>query len=163
MKIIKYAGIAMAALLALAIVGVGIARLAINGPIGPLAGGQLNGIQRRAPAEWNFTDEHLTIALEVRPADPHSVTVVCFVFDGELYIPAGNAAEKDWPQMALDDGRARVRVGGDLYPVQLVKVENDSKRERVFQAAREKYPRFTEQAGGRLPDDLWLFRAERRS
>lgn len=163
MKIIKYIGIGFAALLALAIVGAGIARLVINGPIGPLAGGQLDGSERAAPADWNFTNEHFTIAVEVRPTDPHSVTVVCFVSDGELYIPARNAAEKDWPQMALADGRARVRVGDDLYAVQLVKVEDDSERQRVFQTASEKYPQIAEQSDGRIPDDVWLFRAERRS
>ena len=71
MKIVKYLGIALAALLALAIVGAGIARLVINGPIGPVAGGQLDGSQRAAPADWYFTNEHSTIAVEVQPEDPH--------------------------------------------------------------------------------------------
>jgi len=65
--------------------------------------------------------------------------------------------------MALADGRARVRVGDDLYAVQLVKVEDDSERQRVFQTASEKYPQIAEQSDGRTPDDVWLFRAERRS
>ena len=163
MKIVKYVGIALAAILALAIVGAGIARLVIDGPIGPLAGGQLDGSERSAPVDWSFTDDHFTIAVEVRPSDPHSVTVVCFVSDGELYIPARNAAEKEWPQMALADGRARVRVGDDLYPVQLVKVESDSERQRGFLAAGDKYPQIAEQSGGQIPDGIWLFRAERRS
>jgi len=163
MKIVKYIGIAFAALLALAIVGAGIARLVINGPIGPLAGGELDGSQRPAPADWDFTEDHFTIAVEVRPDDPHSVTVVCFVSDGELYVPARDAAEKEWPQMAVADGRARVRVGEDLYPVRLVKVEDDSEREKVFQAASQKYPQLAKQSAGRIPDGVWLFRAERRS
>jgi hypothetical protein len=162
MKIVRYIGIALAALLALAIVGAGIARLVINGPIGPLAGGQLDGSERPAPADWNFTNEYQTIAVEVQPDDPHSVTVVCFVSDGELYVPARDAAEKDWPQMALADGRARIRVGEDLYPVRLVRVEDDSERERVFLAAGEKYPRLAEQSGGQIPNGVWLFRADRR-
>ena len=162
MKIVKYLGIALAVLLALAIVCAGIARLVINGPIGPVAGGQLDGSQRAAPADWYFTNEHSTIAVEVQPEDPHSVTVVCFVSAGELYIPARNAAEKDWPQMALADGRARVRVGDDLYPVQLVKVEDQSELEGGFRAAIEKYPRLAAQSGGQVPDGVWLFRAERR-
>ena len=90
------------------------------------------------------------------------MTVVCFVSDGELYIPARNAADKEWPQMALADGRARVQVGDDLYPIQLVKVEDDSERERVFLAASEKYPQLVEKSGGEIPVGVWLFRAERR-
>lgn len=162
MKIVKYLGIGLAALLVLAIVAAGIARLVINGPIGPLAGGKLDGTERSAPVDWSFTDDHFTIAVEVRPSDPHSVTVVCFVSDGELYVPARNAAEKDWPQMALADGRARVRVGEDLYPVRLVKVEGDSERQRGFLAAGDKYPQLAEQSGGQIPEGVWLFRAERR-
>jgi hypothetical protein len=162
MKIVRIISIALASLLALAIVGMGIARLVINGPIGPIAGGRLDGTERTAPADWDFTDEHFTIAVEVQPDDPHSVTVVCFVSDGELYVPARDAAEKDWPQMALADGRARLRVGKDLYSVQLVKVEDDSERERVFLAAGEKYPRLAEQSGGQIPEGVWLFRAEPR-
>ena len=162
MKIVKYAGIALAALLALVIVGAGIARIVIDGPIGPLAGGRLDGVERSAPEDWGFTDAHITIAVEVQPADPHSVTVVCFVSDGELYIPARNAADKEWPQMALVDGRARVQVGDDLYPVRLVKVEDDSERERGLLAAGEKYPQLAEQSGGQIPEGVWLFRAERR-
>jgi hypothetical protein len=162
MKIVKFAGIALAALLALAVVGGGIARIVIDGPIGPLAGGRLDGRERSAPQDWRFTDEYFTIAVEVRPTDPYSVTVVCFVSGGELYIPARNAAEKDWPQMALADGRARVQVGDDLYPVQLVKVEDDSEREKGFLAASDKYPQLAEKTDGHIPDGVWLFRANRR-
>jgi hypothetical protein len=64
--------------------------------------------------------------------------------------------------MALADGRARLRVGKDLYSVQLVKVEDDSERERVFLAAGQKYPRLAEQSGGQIPEGVWLFRAEPR-
>ena len=162
MKIVKYVGLGLAALLALVIVGGGIARIVIDGPIGPLAGGRLEGMERSTPGDWSFTDEYFTIAVEVQPSDPHSVTVVCFVSDGELYIPARNAADKEWPQMALVDGRARVQVGDDLYPIQLVKVEDDSERERVFLAASEKYPQLVEKSGGEIPVGVWLFRAERR-
>ncbi len=163
MKILRTLSIVLAALLAISIVGAGIVRLAINGPIGPLAGGRLDGIERTAPTDWTFSDEHLTIAVEVRPADPHSVTVVCFVSGGELYIPARDAAEKAWTQMALEEGRARVRIGDELYPIQLVKVEDASELESAYQAASEKYPRIGAETDGRLPEGVWLFRAERRS
>ena len=115
MKILRIATIALGALLVIGIVGAGIARLVINGPIGPLAGGELTGNQQSAPEDWSFSDDHFTIAVEVGPDDPHSVTVICFLVDGELYIPAQDAADKDWPQMAIEDGRATVRI--DENPV----------------------------------------------
>ena len=63
MKILKFIGIALAALVGLAIVGGGIARLVINGPIGPLAGGSLDGNERAAPDDWSFSDDHFTVAV----------------------------------------------------------------------------------------------------
>ncbi len=163
MKILRVAGIALAVFLGVGIVGAGFARLVINGPIGPLAGGELDGHEKPAPRDWSFTDEHLLIAVEVRPSDPHSVTVICFVQAGELYIPAQDGIEKDWTQMAIADGRARLRIGEDLYPVRLVRVDDASEREAVFQSAAKKYPQIAERGIEGLPEGVWLFRAERRS
>ena len=163
MKILRTATIALGVLLVIGLIGVGIARLVINGPIGPLAGGALAGTQQTAPADWSFTNAHTTIALEVGPDDPHSVTVVCFLVDGELHIPAMDGAEKDWTQTAVADGRATIRVADNLYPVQLVRVEGETEREAGFISAGEKYPQLAEREGDDLPDSVWLFRAERRS
>jgi hypothetical protein len=162
MKILRVASIALGALLAIGIVGAGIARLVINGPIGPLAGGALTGNQQAAPDDWSFTNDHVTIAVEVGPEDPHSVTVVCFLVNGELHIPAQNAMEKDWTRTAIADGRATVRVGEDLYPVHLVRIEDAARLEAAFQAASEKYPQLAERGGEELPEGVWLFHAERR-
>jgi hypothetical protein len=163
MKILRIASMGLAAILAFALLGVGIARVVINGPIGPLAGGVLTGNERPAPADWSFTDVHETIAVEVGPSDPHSVTVICFVVDNELYIPAQGAADKAWTKMAIADGRAKVRIDGDLYAVELIRVEDPEMRETAFRSAVEKYPRIAERASGGLPDSVWLFRAARRS
>ena len=109
MRILRIVAIGFAALVGLAIVAAGIARVVIDGPIGPLSGGRLGGEERPAPIDWSFSDDHPTIAVEVRPDDPHSVTTVCFVAGGELYVPARDAAEKEWTQLALADPRARER------------------------------------------------------
>ena len=42
-------------------------------------------------------------------------------------------------------------------------VEDDTERERVFDAGGKKYPQIAEQSKGQIPDGVWLFRAERRS
>ena len=162
MKILRIATIALGSLLVIAIIGAGIARLVINGPIGPLAGGELTGNQQPAPEDWSFSNDQFTIAVEVGPDDPHSVTVICFIVNGELYIPAQGAADKDWPQMAIADGRAKVRIEEDLYPVRLVRIEDVALREAAFQSGSEKYPQFAERLTEGVPDTVWLFHAERR-
>ena len=163
MKILRIASITLGVLFVVGLIGAGIARLVINGPIGPLAGGKLTGNLQAAPEDWGFTKDHFTIAVEVGPDDPHSVTVICFLVDGELYIPAQDAAEKSWPQMALDDSRATVRIEENLYPVRLVRVQDADEREAAFRSASKKYPRLAERANEGLPESVWLFRAERRS
>ena len=160
MRILKWLGIAVVGVIGTVVIGVGIARLVIDGPIFMLAGGELAGEPAEAPADWGFTDDHQTIAVEVRPADPHSVTTVCFAAGEELYIPAMNASEKQWTQMAIDDGTARLGIGEKIYPVQLVRVEAEGEEwGSALAAARAKYPQL---ADGELPPDVWLFRAQRR-
>jgi hypothetical protein len=162
MKILRIAGLTLAALVALLVVAAVVARIVIDGPIGPIAGGRLGGEEQPAPMEWGFSDDHSTIAVEVRPDDPHSVTTICFVANGELYVPASDGAEKQWTKMALADPRARVGIGDLVYPVRLVRVEDPDELERAFQAAAAKYPGLAERAGGQIPEDMWVFRAERR-
>jgi hypothetical protein len=162
MKVLRIVSIALGALLVIGIMGAGIARLVINGPIGPLAGGELTGNQQPAPEDWNFTNTQMTIAVEVGQEDPHSVTVICFQVNDDLYIPAQDGADKDWPKMAIADGRAKVKIDKDLYPVRLVRVEDVAEREAAFESASEKYPQIAERASEGLPDSVWLFRAERR-
>lgn len=45
---------------------------------------RLAGNDRPAPADWGLTDAHETIAVEVGPSDPHSVTVICFVMNNGI-------------------------------------------------------------------------------
>jgi hypothetical protein len=82
--------------------------------------------------------------------------------DNELYIPAQSAADKDWTKTAMADGRAKVRIGGDLYPVTLVRVEDPIVFEAAIGAATVKYPQLGERVDEGLPEGVWLFRAERR-
>ena len=47
-----------------------------------VSGRALSGTLVTSPVDnWSFTDEHEFIAVETRPAAPHSVTVVCAALD----------------------------------------------------------------------------------
>ena len=62
-----------------------------------ISGRTLSGEEFPYPENWDFTNDHFTIAVETRPEDPHSVTTVCFVHEGALYVPAQSGSSKRWP------------------------------------------------------------------
>lgn len=125
-------------------------------PIGMLAGKQLSGDEVAYPVSWEFTDDHYTVAVETRPGNPHSVTTICFVYKGDLFIPANKGSTKDWPGYAVSDPRARIKVGDDVYPVTLTR-EMDLSVDDIGEALVAKYPRFADAAEGDA-SDVWFFR-----
>lgn len=129
-------------------------------PIGVLAGKQLTGDEVAYPVDWRFTNDHYTVAVETRPDNPHSVTTICFLLDGELFIPASDGSSKDWPSYVVNDPRARIKVGDDIYPVRLNRV-TDITIEQARDALVDKYPRFADALPGDTAD-VWLFRVSSR-
>jgi|AP95_1055475.scaffolds.fasta_scaffold00017_19 hypothetical protein len=129
-------------------------------PIGLISGTKLSGEEVSYPADWAFTSEHSLIAVETRIGNPHSVTTVCFVYEGDLYVPAQDAATKDWPAYVMKDGRARVRVGEKVYPVMLTRA-NDLDLGGVLAAVGSKYPQFSEATDEQMAS-TWLFRVSSR-
>jgi hypothetical protein len=82
-----------------------------------ISGKHLSGDEFVYPEDWLFTNEFQTIKVETNPENPHSVTTLCFVREGKLIIPAQEGHTKQWPQYALEDNRARIKVGDHIYPV----------------------------------------------
>ncbi len=109
-------------------------------PLGPFPGGALDGdLASTPPGDWSFSDSHTTIQLEVRPADPYSVTVWCIATDGSLYVAAGEASRR-WARALIDDARARVRIGAVLYEVMAVRVTAVAEIQPYLDALSKKYP-----------------------
>jgi hypothetical protein len=136
----------------------GIAWMLRTDPVGPISGRRLSGDEVSYPADWSFTDDHFTIAVESRPNDPHSVTTICFVHDGDLYVPAQGGDGKRWTHYVEDDPRVRLKVGRDVYRARAVRV-TDAAPEKFTASAARKYSQIAEREGP-PPDDIWLFRIE---
>ena len=129
--------------------------------MGPIAGRQLTGELVSTPvADWSFTDEHDLIAVETRPAAPHSVTTVCFAHEGKLYVPARNGASKSWTHYAVSDPRVRLRIDGKVYPVLATRVENPADATDLLAAARAKYDLGGEDGESPSLDEVWLFEVQ---
>ena len=154
-KILRGLGIAALGLAALAAV----AYATRSNPLGPISGRALNGELVTAPvADWTFTDDHSLIAVETRPAAPHSVTTVCFTHGGVLYVPARGGSAKAWPHFAVSDPSARILVDGRIYPVRLTRVTDASLVPDLRAAVAAKYDFVS--ANDAPADNIWLFRVD---
>jgi len=153
MNVLKKVGKVVAVLVLLG----GIAWLFRGDPFFMISGRELSGESAPYPKDWSFSDDYRTIAVETRPDDPHSVTTLCFVHKGMLYVPAQAGSKKQWPQFVLEDPRVRLKIGEKIYY---------AKAERVLpleladyaESVAAKYPEIGDRPPDEFPDDIWLFR-----
>jgi len=150
-KVLKILGAALGALVVLA----ALAWLFRSNPIGPISGRAVTGTVAAYPDDWSFSDEHSTIAVEVRPEAPHSVTTICFVHDGALYVPAQSGSTKDWTGYVVADPRVRLKIGDRVFEAAATRIE-DADPETFLTSAGKKYPQVASQ--DEIPEDIWLFR-----
>ena len=132
----------------------------LDGPLGPIPGGQMSGpvVDATTPLDWTGAEREIEI--EVRPEKPWSLTVWRSVVDGDLYIPSGNGAERRWTQVAVADPRVRVRSQGRIQEGCLVRVTDPEVRRPALQQLIETYDLgvFEEDDGS-----VWLFRVDPRA
>ena len=140
----------------------GLAYIFRTDPIMMISGKSLSGDELVYPENWLFTNEYQTIKVETNPENPHSVTTLCFVREGKLIIPAQEGHTKQWPQYALEDNRARIKVGDHIYPVRLTLVEKDAKINEIGQFLAIKFPDRTPPEPGEEPKNIWLFEVSQR-
>jgi len=119
------------------------------GPCGPFPGGRLSGSEVALPGDWSFVGSGSACAVEVRPAEPHSVRATCFANEGTLYVGALFAPRKRWPTFVAADADVRVQIGDDVYPLRAVRIEDAAERARVL--------------GPEPSDSHWLYRLEPRA
>jgi hypothetical protein len=136
---------------------VGLGWLSRGDPVLMISGKQLEGEASPYPASWDFSDDYSTIAIETNPGDPHSVTTLCFVHEGTLYVPAQGGSDKQWTQFVLENPRVRLKIGDRIF---------HAKAERVMpldilefkDSLGSKYPQMKDRSPDEVPADLWLFR-----
>jgi hypothetical protein len=95
-------------------------------------------------ADWSFTDNIPKVKIQTQTwyLLPHSVTIDCVAYDGQLYLssvyPAGTS--RSWNDNALRDPRVRIKIGNDVYDRTLSLVTDPAEQEHVLQARSKKYP-----------------------
>ena len=157
MKILKWTGAGLGAVVIVA----GVLYLLRSDPIYMISGKGLSGDELPYPADWSMCNDHPTIAVEARMDDPHSVTTICFVHEGDLIVPAMNGSEKQWPAMVVRDPRIRVKIGDAVYPARADRLMDVSMPD-LFPSMAAKYPQIAERDPADAPQDVWLFRVSTR-
>jgi hypothetical protein len=102
----------------------------------------LSGNLVTAPvADWSFTDSVQTVKIQTNTwyLIPHSVTIWCIAYNGQLYLATSGAAVRSWPRNVAHDPHVRLKIGDQLYDRTLVVVTDPAEREGVLQARAKKY------------------------
>lgn len=95
-------------------------------------------------ADWSFTDEVPNIKIQTNTwyGIPHSVTIDCVSYNGQLYVtsvyPAGTS--RSWNDNAMRDPHVRIKIGDNLYDRSASLVTDPAEMEAVLQLRAKKYP-----------------------
>ena len=111
---------------------------ACSGPMGPIAGGELEGTQSPWPDDWTFTNEVENVLLETNPNDPYSVTVWMVVDGNQPYVAAAST-DSQWARNMRADDRVVLSVEGKLYNASAQTMTNREVIDRVIEAYLVKY------------------------
>lgn len=131
-------------------------------PIGPVSGLMLSGAEVSYPAHWESCNENDTVAVEVRPEDPYSVTTWCIVYADELFIPASNGSTKTWTKLTVANPDIRIKINDSIYPVRATRVP-DFPLDVLGRLIVKKYPKYAEQIMANSDaQDTWVFRISPR-
>jgi len=128
---------------------------------GPIPGGSLDGDAAALPSDWQgaLGGEHALCEIESRPADPHSIQLDCFAYEGSLYVQSHRWAQASWWPVTswaavwLEHPDVRVRIGDSLYDLKATPVSPGSERDTVL-GMRGYDP---------IPEGIVLFRFEPRA
>ena len=112
-----------------------------QGPRGVIPGGPLSGEVVAEPvADWGFTDDDVTVAIETR-GDwiDHSVTVMAMRDGPYLYVPSRQGYRKSWVKNIGRDPHVRIGVDDRIYHGRAVRVQDVEEAERAARSLIRKY------------------------
>ena len=94
--------------------------------------------------DWSFTDQVPTIKLQTQSRFllPHSVTINCVAYNGQLYVTSTYLAgpPRSWNVNVMRDPHVRIKIGDKLYDRTLVVVTDPAERQGLLEAKAKKYP-----------------------
>lgn len=134
-------------------------------------GAYLFGASADGPiTDWEFANQVTLCQIQIRAGlRSHSINLNCMATpSGELYLSCSQCSGKYWSVRAANNGRARRRLDGTVYPVQLTRVMDAAELDRAWLARVTKLNSLEAPAnpaprpGTPRPDHWWSFRVEWR-
>jgi hypothetical protein len=93
--------------------------------------------------DWSFTDKIQQIKIQTQTPFllPHSVTIWCAVYNGDLYLTSNPS--RLWVQDVMRDPHVRLKIGDQVFDRTLSIIEDPAQKAAVLQAKGKKYPQWT--------------------
>jgi hypothetical protein len=93
-------------------------------------------------ADWSFTDKIPEIKIQTQTPYllPHSVTIWCAVYNGNLYVTSYRG--RMWVEDIVRDPSVRLKIGDQVFDRTLSVVNDPAEKAAVLQAKGRKYPQW---------------------
>lgn len=121
--------------------------------------------------DWGFANRVTLCQIQIRVGVlPHAINLNCMsTSDGQLYLSCSQCGAKRWSNAAVENGRARLRLNGTVYPVTVTRVLDPGELDQAWSARVQKLNQLEAPASAAPPPDAprpdgwWSFRVEWRS
>jgi len=92
--------------------------------------------------DWSFTDKIPEIKIQTESPFllPHSVTIWCAVYNGNLYVTSYRGRE--WVENIIREPRVRLKIADKVFDRNLSMVDDPVEKAAVLQAKGRKYPQW---------------------
>jgi hypothetical protein len=92
--------------------------------------------------DWSFTDKIPEIKIQTQTPYllPHSVTIWCAVYNGNLYVTSYRG--RQWVENIIRDPHVRLKIADQVFDRTLSVVNDPVEKAAVLQAKGQKYPQW---------------------
>ncbi len=105
--------------------------------------------------DWSFVNEVPLCQIQIRAGMlPHSINLNCSSLEQGLFIGCADCEGKRWAAALTEDGRARIRIDGVVYPVTARRLLEPTEMDYAWRSSSIKAGRPTDTP---RPDTWWTF------
>ena len=111
-------------------------------------------------SDWRFTDDIQEILIETRTWYflPHSTTIWCVQFEGNLYLGSYGSELKFWEKNIERNPQARLSINSDLYRVNVLRIQDLASNQQISEVYSRKYD--MEAVFGNEIPEWWFYRVD---
>ena len=111
-------------------------------------------------SDWHFTDDIQEILIETRTWYflPHSTTIWCVQFEGNLYLGSYGSELKFWEKNIERNPQARLSINSDLYRVNVLRIQDLASNQQISEVYSRKYD--MEAVFGNEIPEWWFYRVD---